>query len=302
MKGVGTAVCVAPGCFVTARHVIADNDEGLPPELRVNPERVWVYLETDKPLNGDPSGVHGGLMDVTWANAHSETDLATLTVNMLGESAHWLTPVTLGLQMPDIGEPVAALGYNHLLAEGAVHDGPVKLTFRASPWRADDAVIARQHERRLGAGLHRTSPGFSTDAVTPHGFSGGPVFDTSDEVIGFTSGANEPSPAHPKWDTFVSGTAAALELNFKLPPGGTDAQEHNWLTLSSPGKSGAMSTAHSTSTRRRDPLAISRRLGVERRLGGSFEGRDPSQCPFDQAHSTGCCLQRTPPCAQSTAG
>ena len=34
VKGIGTAVCVALDCFVTARHVVAGyNYDGLPPEL-----------------------------------------------------------------------------------------------------------------------------------------------------------------------------------------------------------------------------------------------------------------------------
>lgn len=74
-------------------------------------------------------------------------------------------------------------------------------------------VIGQQPVRRPH-GDHRTSPGFTTSAATPHGMSGGPVFDANNEVIGFSSGATEPNENHPQWNSFVSGVAAALELNF----------------------------------------------------------------------------------------
>lgn len=78
--------------------------------------------------------------------------------------------------------------------------------------------VVEQQPVRRPQGDHRTSPGFTTSAATPHGMSGGPVFDADNEVIGFSSGATEPNENHPQWNSFVSGVAAALELIFVEKP------------------------------------------------------------------------------------
>lgn len=224
VKGIGTAVCVALDCFVTARHVVAEyNYDLLPPEIEIHREHMWVYVETEMRAQSDPEAVVGGILDVTWTNAHHETDLATLTVKTNTKARQWLRPVTLALRMPSWGEPVAAFGYNHLLAEGTL-DGPpdeVVLTLERNFSAGVGRVVEHQLERRLTMGLHRTSPGFRTNTPTFSGMSGGPVFDLRNEVIGFNSGSNEPNDDSAEWDSFVSGAASALELNFRLPPGTT---------------------------------------------------------------------------------
>jgi len=67
--------------------VIADLNDSVPPEWFVPYDAMWIYLETDEPTASDPDAVCGGLLPVLLANAHSETDLATLTVQMTGRSA-----------------------------------------------------------------------------------------------------------------------------------------------------------------------------------------------------------------------
>lgn len=110
MVGLGSAVCVAPGLFITARHVIADLNDSVPPEWFVPYDAMWIYLETDEPTAGDPDAVCGGLLPVLLAHAHSETDLATLTVQMTGKSAQWIRPVRLALRMPALGEQLYCFG------------------------------------------------------------------------------------------------------------------------------------------------------------------------------------------------
>ncbi len=189
--GRGSAVCVAPGLFVTARHVVAELDDGLPAEWTVPFEQLWVYLETDQATAGDPDAVYGGLLEVLFANPHSETDLATLTVDMLGMSAEWVRPVTLGLRMPDIGEQVDCFGYDLASAEGDLGAEDITLILDRRLSMSIGRVVEQQPTRRPG-GHHRTSPGFRTTAATPSGMSGGPVFDSNFEVIGFNSGSTEP--------------------------------------------------------------------------------------------------------------
>ncbi|MCW2857872.1 MAG: serine protease [Marmoricola sp.] len=232
MKGIGTAVCVALDCFVTARHVVARYDNGLPPELEI-PFDMCIYVETGQRASSDPESMVGGLLDVTWTNAHSETDVATLTVKLNATAEKWLRPVTLALRMPHVDEPVAAFGYDHLQADGDLSGAPedVVLTIERNLTVGVGTVLEHQLERRLSGGLHRTSPGFRTNTPTRSGMSGGPVFDVNDQVIGFNSGSTEPSGDHPVWDSFVAGTASALELSFRLPPGTQDAEEIQMIEL-----------------------------------------------------------------------
>lgn len=227
VKGIGTAVCVAHDCFVTARHVVAEyNYDLLPPEIEIHREHMWVYVETEMRAKSDPEALVGGLLDVTWTNAHKETDLATLTVKTNVKARQWLRPVTLALRMPELDEPVAAFGYDHLLAEGTLAGPPedVVLTLERNFSVGVGQVVEHQLERRLTMGLHRTSPGFRTNTPTFSGMSGGPVFDLVNQVIGFNSGSNDPNDDSPEWDSFVSGAASALELSFLLPPGSATAE------------------------------------------------------------------------------
>ncbi len=213
MIGLGTAVCVAPGLFVTARHVVANLDDGLPPRWHVPYENMWIYLETDQRVADDAGAVYGGLLEVLFANPHSETDLATLTVHTTGNSAQWMRPVTLALRMPDVGEQIDCFGYDLATAEGPLDADPVTLVVERRLCVSTGRVTSQHATRRLG-GHHRTSPGFTTTAATPSGMSGGPVFDARNHVIGFNSGSTAPNAQHPHWDSFAAGTAAALELNF----------------------------------------------------------------------------------------
>lgn len=221
MVGLGSAVCVAPGLFITARHVIADLNDSVPPEWFVPYDAMWIYLETDEPTASDPDAVCGGLLPVLLANAHSETDLATLTVQMTGRSAQWIRPVRLALRMPAVGEQLDCFGYDLASAEGPLDPDGTTLIIERRFTVSTGRVTSQQPTRRLG-GHHRTSPGFTTTAATPRGMSGGPVFDANNQVIGFNSGSTQFGAPQPGWDSFAAGTAAALELNVLDKPSTPD--------------------------------------------------------------------------------
>ena len=225
---------MALDCFVTARHVVAHyNYDLLPPQIEIHREHMWVYLETEMRAKSDPEALVGGLLDVTWTNAHMETDLATLTVRTNEKARRWLRPVKLALRMPELGEPVVAFGYDHLLAEGTLDVPPqeVVLTLERRFSAGVGHVAEHQLERRITMGLHRTSPGFRSTTPTFSGMSGGPVFDLANEVVGFNSGSNEPNEHNAEWDSFVSGTASALELSYRLPPGSTTNEPVQMIEL-----------------------------------------------------------------------
>lgn len=225
MVGLGSAVCVAPGLFVTARHVIADLDDDIPAQWIVPYDRLWVYLETDQAPESQPDAIYGGLLEVLFANPHSETDLATLTVDMVGNSADWIVPAVLRARMPELGEQIDCFGYDLASVEGHL-GAEVTLILNRRLSVSTGRVTGQQPVRRPD-GHHRTSPGFTTSAATPRGMSGGPVFDQNNEVIGFNSGAHQISTDPPLWNSFVSGVASALELNFvkSVPHGHPDGSD-----------------------------------------------------------------------------
>lgn len=50
-----------------------------PPQWVVPFKRLWVYLETDQAPASDPGGTYGGLLEVLFANPHSEMQRHVMT-------------------------------------------------------------------------------------------------------------------------------------------------------------------------------------------------------------------------------
>lgn len=150
MQGPGSAVCIAPGMFLTARHVVADLDHGLPPQWTVPYEQMWLYRETDP-----PDAVLGGLLEVRSVNPHTETDLATPSTNLPGGSARWLAPVALSLGMPDVGERVRCYGYDFADAEGPLDAG------------APTLILSRRLTLGPGTSPRSSPPGASPEHTAP---------------------------------------------------------------------------------------------------------------------------------------
>lgn len=214
--GLGTAVCVGPGWFVTARHVVQDWD-GSDPALVASHSRLWVYLETDEKLEpdgtDDEDGLYGGLCEVRRVCSHPEVDLSTLTVDMPGTSFARLRHLTLGLRMPAVGEVVSVLGYPDMSVDEVIGEDGTLLLDRKLAVSVGE-VLEQQHQRVPQS--MRESPGFATNAALMSGMSGGAVIDSQEEVIGFATSSFPPTKDFPEWNSWAAGVAAVLELDLSL--------------------------------------------------------------------------------------
>lgn len=204
LTGIGTAVCIGAGWFLTAAHVV----EG----IQERGCELKVILETDTPVGQNPEHVFGGAFEVRGMHVHPESDLATLSVALPASALAEVRALDLRLRSPEVGEPVTVVGYPHM-AQGAV----VSLTGEPSvEWErnlsAGVGVVLGHQLERLERPM-RGFPGFETDAPTPPGTSGGPVLDRSMKVIGFVSSSSAPSDAHDGWNSFVALLGPALELS-----------------------------------------------------------------------------------------
>lgn len=201
----GTAVCIGAGWFVTARHVLDDLD-------REGAEDIFVLWETDTEIGDGSPDALGSLLRIRTYSLHDEADLATLTAELPQQAPGELRKLDWSLRMPRMGEPVAVVGYSHLRGELKMKANSLKeLAWERVLSIGVGAVLEQRIERR-GIGL-RQSPGFSTDAPTESGMSGGPVIDRFGKLLGFVSSSFEPSVAGGSWDSYVALAGLALELS-----------------------------------------------------------------------------------------
>jgi S1-C subfamily serine protease len=204
LTGVGTAVCIGAGWFLTAAHVVHG--------LQERGCEIRVILETDTPVSQDPQDVYGGAFVVRGIHIHPESDLATLSVSLPASAHDEVRKLDLRLRLPEIGEAVVAVGYPHM-----ARDAVISMTSSASvEWErslsAGVGVVLDHQLERLERPM-RGFPGFETDAPTPPGTSGGPVLDSSMKVVGFVSSSSAPSETHDGWNSFVALLGPALELS-----------------------------------------------------------------------------------------
>lgn len=214
LTGIGTAVCIGAGWFLTAAHVVDDlTEQGW--ELRV-------ILETDSPVNDNPADVFGGAFQVRGVHVHPESDLATLSVDLPSAAVTEVRKLGLRLRLPEVGEPVVTVGYPHM-AEGVPVDATQTPTVTWERTLSVGVGVVLNHQlERLGRPL-RGFPGFETDAPAPPGTSGGAVLDSSMEVVGFVSSSTAPGDSAEHWNSYVALLGPALELSvLDLSTGGGD--------------------------------------------------------------------------------
>ena len=112
LTGVGTAVCIGAGWFLTAAHVVRD--------LVGDDWDVRVILETDTPVSADPLDVFGGAFQVRGIHTHPDSDLATLSVALPSAALTEIRSLKLRLRLPELGEPVVTIGYPHMARDQVV--------------------------------------------------------------------------------------------------------------------------------------------------------------------------------------
>jgi len=215
MKGLGTAVCIGPGWFVTAKHVIDEHYN----EYAVNPDEgsgLFVYIQTDEHPASEPDAILGAMLEVSWINLHTETDLATMSTQLPGPTGSWLRHLPLALRMPDVGEPVMFVGYPDTKVdyERPPGENPV-VTIEPHPTVSVGKVLSREPIRRFQK--YRGSPGFESDAPGPFGMSGGAVLDADGQVVGFLSSSMDLGEDPPASSTYAAAVGPVLELNVMVP-------------------------------------------------------------------------------------
>lgn len=204
LTGVGTAVCIGAGWFLTAAHVV----EG----LQERGCEIRVILETDTLISQDRKDVYGGAFEVRGIHIHPESDLATLSVSLPASAHAQVRRLDLRLRLPEIGEAVVAVGYPHMAQNAVISSTNVVAVDWERTLCAGVGVVLDHQLERLERPM-RGFPGFETDAPTPPGSSGGPVLDSSMKVVGFVSSSCAPSEAHAGWSSFVALLGPVLELS-----------------------------------------------------------------------------------------
>ena len=212
LEPLGSAVCIgATGWFLTARHVV----EGHISKYRDvvdGSAGLYILWETDERTIGGPTSYLGAPLPVIYAHPHGDVDLVSLTVGVHATTPARLRVATLSLRTPEVGEPVAVVGFSHMRLSGEVLAGQrSSMDYERTLSVGAGKVLEVQHER-LGSSMRRF-PGLVTDAPIKPGMSGGPVFDQSGEVIGFNSSSLPPTLADPAWNSYVVLAGPALELD-----------------------------------------------------------------------------------------
>lgn len=217
MKGLGTAVCIGPGWFVTAKHVIDEHYENHAVEP-ANSSGLYVYLQTDEHPPSEPEAIFGALLEVTSINLHSETDLATMSTQLSAQAGDWLRHLPLGLRMPDVGEPVIFVGYPGTKVDFEKREGenPI-VTIEPHLTVSVGEVLSLEPIRRFQK--YRGSPGFESDAPGPWGMSGGAVLDADGQVVGVLSSSMDLGGDPPASSTYAAAVGPVLELNVMVPSG-----------------------------------------------------------------------------------
>lgn len=230
LYGMGTAVCIGAGWFLTAKHVVEPFDRV---HVASDDELMFVILETDTALQSGDNDFLGGMLPVRGYSLHPDTDLATLTAELPGPVTDEIRKLTLSLRMPAVGEPVVAAGYPVMHAQGDLPgDGPGSIGWDRT-LRASVGVVLEEHPDRHD-GWYHPGPAFTTDAPAFSGMSGGPVLDGDNLVVGFISSSLPPTDDCPSWTSHVVLLGPALELSVLDLQSGTnvDAEAAAELGLS----------------------------------------------------------------------
>src|SRR4051794_30110714 len=197
--GMGTAVCIGAGWFLTAKHVVQPFDRV---HSVTKSEKMFVIFETDTELTNE-NDVLGGAFAVRGYDQHPDCDLATLTAELPRSAESEIRTLDMSLRMPAVGEPVAAAGYPELLADVDLREPRPRSMSWARTLRASVGAVTEQRPDRQG-GWYQPGPGFLADVATFPGMSGGPVLDERNSVVGFVSSSMKPGPDNPDWSSFVS--------------------------------------------------------------------------------------------------
>lgn len=183
---VGSGVLLCPGVVLTARHVFKDQLAA----IGAGRALLSVGFLSDLDIPGQAPIPDSGVLwfanlPVTHISSNEDHDLALLTtevpsVEQTGKVIQAARP-TLSFAMPNIGQSVAAMGFPQEteLADGALTLSQAIVT--------QGTVSEVHHPIRDRAMLH--FPVIQSDYPSPHGLSGGPVFQEDGTVCAIVASA-----------------------------------------------------------------------------------------------------------------
>nr|WP_255523665.1 serine protease [Terrabacter sp. MAHUQ-38] len=214
----GTAVCIGPGTFVTARHVV---DYLLDVRPQGNDAEVWIAWTSGPGLLGTANAFRGQMLSVKRYRRHPRVDLAVLTTALPAGAVGQLATVRWSLRMPALGEPVALLGYPAGKASADItEEGPTGVALEYPLMLGFGSVTGHNELWGPNPNLPRSWPGFETDAPMPGAMSGGAVIDQHNRLIGFSSSSQKPNPPeHSSWSGYVNMAGFLLGMDVDVPQG-----------------------------------------------------------------------------------
>jgi len=233
----GSAVMIAPGLALTARHNVEIFRENYEAARRKGEARGLHMFGVQSWVNPPATIVH---RVARWFAA-PWTDLAVLQVAPASElpSNHRWRCVTLELGIPAVGAPIAAFGYDDV----AVSIGPELIDIRARG-ATTTGVVREVLDALPGNSLHGW-PRFMTNARFDGGMSGGPVMSAAGRLCGVVSTSMRATNDDEEHASFVPllWPAMAIEVELQTAEG---APPSTWtlLDLVRAGKIGAFGHEH----------------------------------------------------------
>lgn len=216
LYGMGTAVGVGAGWFLTAKHVLQPFVEGLAAD---ETEQMVIVLESKDVATSDSD--HIPTLSVRAWDLHTDCDLAAVTAELDADVVGDVRKTDMSIRMPIVGEPLVAVGYPAMATTGSLPKAGSATLGWDRTLRASVGSVVEQVPGRTG-GWYHAGPGVLTDIPAFPGMSGGPVFDQDMSIVGFVSMSSPPGEHGSDWSTFVQLLAPVLELGVLDLPVGTN--------------------------------------------------------------------------------
>lgn len=204
----GSAVIIANGLALTARHVVNDFWDFFEPDPSTSAatERTGSHSMLAFQITRD--GSSGALWAVHKLWHGPWTDLAVLALTPFSDEAaqaRLYTPI-LRLEPPPVGETVCAFGFH---TPRIVTDNN-RTTWHVNPFSSEGTVV-EVFERQRDS--HRLNfPCFRTNARYDGGMSGGPVFDSHGHLCGVICSNLPPSEPGDEHVSYVTSLWPALAI------------------------------------------------------------------------------------------
>lgn len=173
MRIMGSAVMVAPGIAIAARHVVEPEIPAL--MATETPEPVGFLASAITPNGVDIWRVH----QVVWEGATDAVILILIRFSAFSGPPK-ITQAILSTRLPPIGEPVSICGF---VASAPEFDSSERMGGRI---HISQGLVA-EHFLRGRDRVMLPGPCFSVSVGTPGGLSGGPAFDKNGRLVGILS-------------------------------------------------------------------------------------------------------------------